>query len=65
MADTTTSNTKTTIAGIITIVATILTVVAVILEGGAPDWQSVMATIVGSIAGIAAGVGLIKASDAK
>jgi hypothetical protein len=49
---------KTTVLGILTIVATVSNVGIQILKGGAPD-------LVGAFAAVTAGIGLIKAKDAK
>jgi hypothetical protein len=49
---------KTTVLGILTIVATVSNVGIQILKGGAPDF-------VGAFAAVTAGIGLIKAKDAK
>jgi hypothetical protein len=49
---------KTTALGILTIVATFAGVGIQILKGGAPDF-------VGAFAAVTAGIGLIKAKDAK
>jgi hypothetical protein len=49
---------RTTALGILTIVATLSGVGIQILKGGAPDF-------VGAFAAVTAGIGLIKAKDAK
>lgn len=49
---------KTTVLGVLTIIATLSNVGIQILKGGAPDF-------VGAFAAVTAGVGLIKAGDAK
>jgi hypothetical protein len=49
---------KTTILGVLTIVATLANVGIQVLNGGAPDF-------VGAFASVTAGIGLIKAGDAK
>jgi hypothetical protein len=49
---------KTTVLGILTIVATLANVGVQVLKGGAPDFAA-------AFAAVTAGVGLIKAGDAK
>lgn len=49
---------KTTVLGILTIVATVSNVGIQIIKGGTPD-------LVGAFAAVTAGIGLIKAKDAK
>ncbi|MFN4909419.1 MAG: hypothetical protein ACK5H0_10360 [Bacteroidota bacterium] len=48
----------TTVLGILTIVATVSNVAVQVLKGGAPDFAA-------AFAAVTAGIGLIKAKDAK